>query len=154
MGILNFLIKIRFFLKIKPFEECKNVLPLITWNFSKNLLRLLIFTILVYAAILDYFQKQTLSCFVCIQKTKEKAEEIFEKCQFLKNLESKLVFTDYSNISAILDFFSKNFNGFELRAQKSIKIDIQMFQKQHRTTKRLFPTLDLLLKSGFTKIEK
>ena len=55
LTMLDFLMKIGVFLKIKPLTEWKNVLPLIFWNFSK--IGLLTSAILVYAAILQFFQK-------------------------------------------------------------------------------------------------
>jgi hypothetical protein len=56
LAITVFFIKVWSFLKIKPFEVWKNIVPLIYCNFSKK--GLLKSAILVHAAILDYFKKK------------------------------------------------------------------------------------------------
>jgi hypothetical protein len=70
-----------------------------------------------------------MTCFYL--KAEQNVEEYFE---FLKMQDQKPDFTANSNIpkySTILDF-SKYINRFEFRAQKAIRISIQMLQKQRK----------------------
>jgi hypothetical protein len=105
----------------KSFEDWKNVQPLVYCNFSKKGF--------VKSTILDYFKKKFFDdLFIFEDWTKRR--RIFWKTWFLILDGQKLVFSAYSNFSAVLIFFSANYSGFEFRAQKSIRIAIPMLQEQ------------------------
>jgi catechol-2,3-dioxygenase len=76
--------------------------------------------------------------------------EIFEKFRVKSSFHCLLKYHRH------LGFFSKNFDGIELKTQKSIRIDHLMLQIQRGTTKRFFlhnntdykENLDFFLKKG------
>ena len=79
---------------------------------------------------------KTNSLMLCLHlKNQRKSRRNFWKMSIFEKFRVKTSFHGLLKYLRHLGFFSKNFNGFELRAQKSIRIDIQMLQKLHRTTK-------------------
>jgi hypothetical protein len=96
-------------------------------NFSK--IGLLKSAILFYAAILSFIKKSSsIKYFKPLNRT---LDEFFEKMAFLKNLGQQVGFTAYSKKSPPTWIFSKNFDEFVFRAQKSMRIDHLILQKQH-----------------------
>jgi hypothetical protein len=96
--------------------------------------------ILVYAAILSFIKKSSSIIFLYIDDAYQNVQKLFLGIRIFEILRVKSSFHCLLKYRRHLGFFSKKFDGFVLRAQKSIRIDHLMLQKQRGTTKRFFPT--------------